>query len=245
MRPRRRTSPCVAAGPSLRRTRAVGLAGAGRYEITVTSREMGAGGSYELSAGLPAEPVVLSARHPTYEDTLGVRAMLRADRYEHRYNVEARPDEPVSLSIYAKNFTPRVHLLGPEGEVTQPWSSVEQRVDREGTHVTVLRFRPGSEAPYLVLASSEERAAQGPYAVELATVRTLAIRTDGQSVSGELGKRSWYRNGRYIDTYRFHGGANDSMVVEVRSAEFAPKLVLRRGERNVSTAEGGRVARIE
>lgn len=228
-----------------KRAEAVGLAGAGRYEIIVTSREESAGGPYELSAGLPEEPVVLSASHPTYEDTLGVRAVLRAGRYEHRYSVEARPDEPVILSIYARNFTPTMHLLGPEGEVSQPWSSVEQRVDGDSIQVTVLRFRPGSEAPYLVLASSEERAAQGPYIVELATVRTLAIRTDGRGVSGKLGERSWYRDGRYIDTYRFQADANDKVIVEVRSAEFAPRLVLRRGEQNVATAEGGQVARTE
>ncbi len=227
------------------RAEAVGLAGAGRYEITVTSREPGDGGPYELSAGLPDVPIVLSAQDPTFEDTLGIRTLLRAGRYEHRYHVEARPGEPVILSIYAKDFTPNVHLLGPEGEVTQPWSSVEQRTDAAGIHVTILRFRPGSEAPYLVLATSEERAAQGPYIVELATIRTLAIRTDGRDLSGDLGERSWFRDGRYVDTYGFRGSANDKVVIDVRSAEFAPKLVLRRGERNVATAEGGQVARIE
>ena len=171
--------------------------------------------------------------------------MLRAGRYEHSYLIEARPNEPVILSVHARDFTPKVHLLGPEGEVVEPWSSVEQRVDDDSTRVTVLRFRPGSEAPYLLLATSKERAAQGSYILNLETIRVLAIRTDGREVSAELGERSWFKDGRYVDTYRFDAGAGDQVVITVRSREFAPRLILRRGEREVATAEGGQTARIE
>ncbi len=227
------------------RAETVALLGAGRYEITVTTREPGQGGPYELSAGLPIPPIVLNVRNPTHEDTLGVSAVLRAGRYEHRYLVEARPDEPVILSVYAQDFTPKVRLLGPEGEVTEPWSSVEKHMDEDSNHVTVLRFRPGSEAPYLVLATSEERAAQGPYIMALETARVLAISTDGRRVSAKLGEHSWYKDNRYLDSYEFQARANDKVVIEVRSEEFAPRLVLRRGDRNVTAAEGAQVARTE
>ena len=227
------------------RAEVVGLAGSGRYEITVTTRGQGPGGAYELSAGLPPEAVVVNVRSPTHEDTLGIRGVLRAGRYEHSYLIEARPNEPVILSVHARDFTPKVHLLGPEGEVVEPWSSVEQRVDDDSTRVTVLRFRPGSEAPYLLLATSRERAAQGSYILNLETVRVLAIRADGREVSAELGERSWFNDGRYVNTYRFDAGAGDQVVIAVRSRHFAPRLILRRGEREVAMAEGGQTARIE
>ena len=227
------------------RAEVVGLAGTGRYEITATTREEKAGGAYELSAGVVSEPVVVNARSSTREDTLGARGLLRAGRYEHSYYIEARPNEPVILSVHARDFTPKMYLLGPEGEVVEPWSSVEQRVEDDSTRVTVLRFRPGSEAPYLLLATSVERAARGSYILDLETVRVLAIRTDGREVSAELGERSWFKDGKYVDTYRFNAGSGDQVVIAVRSREFAPRLVLRRGEREVATAEGGQAARIE
>lgn len=227
------------------RAEVLDLSGMGRYEITVTTRDKGQEGAYEVSAGAPDMPVLMNAREATHEDTLGVVGLLRAGRYEQSYLVEARPGEPVILSVYAKDFTPRVHILGPEGEVVEPWSSVERRVDEDSTRVTVLRFRPGSEEPYLLLATSEERAAQGSYIVELETVRVLAIRTDSGEVSAKLGERSWFKSGKYIDTYRFNASADDQVVISVRSSEFSPRLVLRRGERDVASAEGGSSARID
>ncbi|NNF57931.1 MAG: hypothetical protein HKN04_06785 [Rhodothermaceae bacterium] len=225
------------------RAEVTGLAGAGRYFIAVTSRESGIEGPYELSAGAPRTLSRIGS-NDSDESVLGVSEELRAERYENIHALELPPGRPAIITVAASAFRPRLYLLGPEGQVKEPWGSL-LRLDAEGEHAAELRFEPGWDVPYTLLVSSEEPRARGSYTLKTEAIRTLTISTDGNPVSGELGKRSWFKNGRYVDTYRFEAFEGAYLIAEISAEGFAPKLALTLGDRPLVERTGGRAVRIE
>ena len=220
------------------------LSGAGRYVVVVTSREPGAEGTYELSAGRLPQVDLIEPNAGTVEATLGASGVLRAGRYENLHAIALPPGRPTIVSVRARTFQPRLYLLGPEGEVKEPWGSLLQ-VQVDSLHTTEIRFQPGWDVPYTLIVSSEEARARGPYSLEVEALRTRTISTDGQAVSGELGKDSWFKDGRYVDTYRFEAYEGTHVIAEVHADGFAPRLAITLGDRPVAEHEGSRTARIE
>lgn len=220
-----------------------GLRGPGRYVIAVTARTPGVGGAYELSAGPPPRPRPLEPGDAT-SATLGGRGPLRAGRYEDSYALLAEPGTPLLVAVRAAGFRPRLAVLGPEGQVVEPWSTLA-RIDTDTLHTAWLRYRPGWDEPYLLLVSSEEGGARGDYTVAVETVKTRFVPTDGSGVRGTLGDGGWYRDGRYVDTYQFDADDGTSVLVELRASEFTPEVVLRQGDREVGRRSGGDVVRLD
>lgn len=214
-----------------------GLAGPGRFEIVVTSRQPGARGAYEVAvvpAG-PADSVRIDS--PPRLDTLGT-GPRRAGRYEQIYTVETGSDAPVIVRVVAEGFHPRLHLLGPNGEVRGSWRTLERTSSEDGLHATLLRYLPGWDQPYRLLVSSEEPGARGPFALDVrgVPIRDLPV---GRDHDRTLGDESWLVGGRYVDTYRFWPREGEAAVVTVESSEFAPayRLWTVEGRRREAVAE--------
>src|SRR5690606_32160642 len=220
-----------------------GLRGPGRFIIAVTGRAPGAGGAYELSAGPPKVPRLLEPGD-AIDSTLGLTGPARAGRYEDHYAVVVPPGQPALVAVRSRSFRPRLALLGPEGQVVAPWGSVSH-IDTDTLHTAAFRYQPGWDSPYLLLVSSDGEGERGGYTVEVERVRILALATDGSAVRGTLGEGGWYRDGRYGDTYAFEAAEGTSAFLEVRSAAFAPVLVLRQGGREVARRSGAGVVRLE
>lgn len=230
---------------TMQRAEITGLAGPGRFDITVTSQEAGESGVYELSVDRPQNLPVLSEGDGPLSDDLGIDGALRAGRYVNRYQLELRAGNPVVITACSRAYTPTLQVLGPEGELTEPWGTLEQHQSNDGVHVASFRFRPTHQDAYMLYVSSVQEEVDGQYELSLTTVRKRAIATNGTLVSGTLGEQSWYSGGRYIDTFRFDGYAGDSLEIRVSSDEFDPSLELRAGDRVMSSGSSQRPIEIQ
>ena len=204
--------------------------GPGRFEIVVTSRQPGARGAYELAV-LPAGPIdSVYVDDRGRADTLG-RGPLRAGRYERLYGVATGSETPVVVSVVGEGFRPRLHLLGPNGEVRGGWRTVERSSSGDSLFGARLRYLPGWDAPYRLIVTSEEPGATGPFALDVRGIEIRDLRADGRGLRRTLGDESWIADGRYVDTYRFQTRDGDKTVVRVESAAFPPSARLWRVDR--------------
>jgi hypothetical protein len=225
------------------RAEVAGLRGPGRFVVTVTAREPGVGGAYELSAG-PSPPARALELGDAVDSTLGLGRRPRAGRYEDRYALSAPSGRPVIATVRARGFRPRLNLLGPEGEVAEPWGNVAH-LDTDTLHTASFRYHAGWDAPYTLLVSSHEGGARGDYAVAFEPIRIPDIATDGRAVRGTLGENGWYRENRYVDAYRFDAEAGTTVRIEARSEAFEPALTLKLGTRTLATNGGATSARLD
>ena len=210
------------------RAEVVGLVGPGRFEITLTSVGAGETGTYEVATASRAVRDTLAAGDELRADTLGA-GRPRAGRFEAAYALLAEPDQPVTLGVVSADFAPRLTLLGPAGEIRQQ-RTLERGTAGDSLFGVVLRFRPGWDLPHTLLVSSERPGAKGAFAMEMKTVDTQPIRTDGDPENGTLGLESWLLNGRYVDAYSFRVTSGDETEIKVQSPDFAPALRLWREE---------------
>lgn len=220
-------STTVAASNLLRtatRAEINGLTGPGRFEVVVTSREPGATGAYQVAV-LPAGPI--DSVHVDEEarlDTLAAGPM-RAGRQERLYGVSTGSDAPVVLRVVAEGFVPRLHLLGPNGEVRGAWRTLE-RSSSGDIHGVLLRYVPGWDAPYRLIVTSEEPGATGPFALDVRSIQTRDLPIGERGVRGTLGDESWLVDDRYVDTYRFRTRSGEQTVLSVESEAFPPAFRL-------------------
>ena len=182
----------------------------------MTSRDPGATGVYDLTAGATLAADTLYVDDAPRGDTLGLGAgELRAGRFERVYGVVTASDAPVVISVVSRDFAPRVALIGPTGEVEGNWRTIE-RVEGDSLAGVVLRYLPGWDTPYRLVVSSERVGARGAYAVEARALPPHVIPADGRPVQGRLGDDSWLEGYRYVDTYRFR--IRDGVRTSVRLA---------------------------
>ena len=252
---RRPDGATVAASALLRtgaRAEVAGLRGPGRFEIAVTSREPGATGAYELSAGPAPVADTLYADDAARGDTLGgPGSAVRVGRYERVYGIVAGSDAPVVVRVVSPDFVPRLSLVGPTGVVEGTWQSVE-RVAGDTLSGVVLRYLPGWDVPYRLVVSSEAPRGRGTFAVDVRTLPTRTLAANGGTVGGRLGDDSWLDGYRYVDTYRFTVRDGMRTAIEAGSREVPPALRLFRQDRRedrvaaaAPNAGGNLTARIE
>ena len=231
---RRPDGVTVAASTLLRtdsRAEVADLRGPGRFEIVVTSRDVGTTGVYDLTAGASLAADTLYVDDAPRGDTLGLGAgELRAGRFERIYGVVTASDAPVVISVVSADFQPRVSLIGPTGEVEGNWRTIE-RIAGDSLAGVVLRYLPGWDAPYRLVVSSERAGARGAFAVEARTLPPRVIPADGRAIDGRLGDDSWLEGYRYVDTYRFRvrDGVRTSVIVS--SDDVPPAFRLFRVDR--------------
>ncbi|WP_412060699.1 hypothetical protein [Rubrivirga sp. IMCC45206] len=202
-----------------------GLQGPGRFVVVVTSRRPRATGRYELAV-VPAGPAdSVYVDDAARLDTLAA-GPLRAGRYERTYGIAAGSDLPVVVRVVSSAFVPRVHLLGPNGEVRGAWRSVERSSRGDSLHGVVLRYLPGWDAAYRLIVTSEEPGAGGAFALDARTVPIRDVRADGGTQTGTLGDDSWVENGRYVDTYKFRVGDDQRATIAIDAEAFPPAFRL-------------------
>jgi len=228
-----------------------GLVGPGRFEVAVTSLAPNASGAYEISVVPNTRADSVYADASARLDTLG-RGVLRADRYERAYGVVTGPDQPVVIRVVSETFRPRLHLLGPNGEVGGSWRTIEHRQSGDSLHAVLVRYLPGWEAPYRLLVTSEDPGETGPFALDVRTIKTRDLRADGRAIRSTLGPDSWLEDNRYVDFYRFRARDGAKTVITAQSNEVPPRLrvwkLARRERTEVASAEntgGASTATIE
>ncbi|WP_420456689.1 hypothetical protein [Rubrivirga sp.] len=207
-----------------------GLRGPGRFEVVVTSRDVGATGAYEVAV-LPARPAdSVYVDGEARLDTLG-GGPRRAGRFERIYGIATDTDLPVVVRVVSSAFRPRIQLIGPNGQVRDASWSLERTAQGDSLYGVVARYLPGWEAPYRLLVSSEGPGETGPFALDARSVpvRDLALGDAGETQT--LGDGSWLRDGRYLDTYRVRIPSDRRTTVRVESDEFPPAVRIWRVQR--------------
>ena len=208
-----------------------GLTGPGRFEVVVTSREARAEGAYEVLV-VPAGPIdSVYVDDEAVIDTLGT-GPRRAGRFERTYGIVAGPDDPVVVRVVSSAFVPRLHLLGPNGEVEGSWRTLERISSGDSLFGVVLRYLPGWEAPYRLLVTSEAAGATGPFALDVQSVPTRDLRAEDRGVTRRLGDESWLVGRRYVDYYRLRTRSGERSILRATSREIPPALRLWRLERS-------------
>ncbi|GAB5536032.1 MAG: hypothetical protein Rubg2KO_22810 [Rubricoccaceae bacterium] len=211
-----------------------GLVGPGRFELAVTSLAPNASGAYEVSVVPNTRADSVYADASARLDTLG-SGVLRADRYERAYGVVTSPDQPVVIRVVSEAFRPRLHLLGPNGEVGGSWRTIERRQSGDSLHAVLVRYLPGWEAPYRLLVTSEDPGETGPFALDVRTIQTRDLRADGRAIRATLGPDSWLEDNRYVDFYRFRAREGAKTVIRAQSNEVPPRLRVWKLERRERT----------
>ena len=211
-----------------------GLVGPGRFEVAVTSLAPNASGAYEVSVipNMRADSVYADASARL--DTLGM-GVRRADRYERAYGIVTASDQPVVIRVASEAFMPRLHLLGPNGEVGGSWRTIERRQSGDSLHAVLVRYLPGWEAPYRLLVTSEEPGETGPFALDVRTIQTRDLRADGRAIRATLGPDSWLESNRYVDFYRFRARDGAKTIITAQSNEVPPRLRVWKLERRERT----------
>ena len=207
-----------------------GLTGPGRFEVVVTSRDVGATGTYQLEV-VPAGPIdSVYVDDEARLDTLGA-GPLRAGRYEQAFGVLTGSDLPVVVRVVSEAFRPRLHLFGPNGEVRGAWQTLERSSSGDSLHGVVLRYLPGWDAPYRLVVSSEQPGRTGPFALDVQSIDIRELPIGGSGLRATLGDESWLVGGRYVDTYRFRARDGTKTLLTLQSSEFPPAYRLWRIQR--------------
>ena len=207
-----------------------GLQGPGRFEVVVTSRRTRASGAYQLEV-VPAGPIdSVYVDDDARLDTLSLGSR-RSGRYERLFGVSTGSELPVVLRVVSTAFRPRLHLLGPNGEVRGAWQTLERSSSGDSLHGAVLRYLPGWDAPYRLIVSSEEPGQTGPFALDVQSIDIQDLPVDGEAVRSTLGDESWLEDGLYVDTYKFRTRDGTKTALTLQSDEFAPAFRVWRVER--------------
>ena len=207
-----------------------GLEGPGSFEIEVTSEDPRATGDYELAV-VPAGPSdSLFVDDPPRLDTLA-GGPLRAGRFERVYGVAGGEGLPVVVRVVSTAFRPRLHLLGPNGEVRDAIRTMERSSQGDSLHGVVLRYFPGWDAPYRLLVSSEARGERGPFALSVESIDVVPLTPGDRGLRATLGDGGWIADGRYLDSYRFTVPAGAETSISVESQAFPPAFRLWRIDR--------------
>lgn len=164
-----------------------------------------------LSSPLTAEIIngELSVGDPT----------LSSGEYIDTYKFEGKAGQTVVIDLQADGFDPYLILRSPSGEQTEndDWegSSTHARMEltltENGNHrVTVTSFKKGDTGTYRLQIPGGEDAPRN------------------QTVTGTLAAGdATLSTGEYGDAYAFEGVAGQTVVIDLRSTEFDPYLILR------------------
>lgn len=151
-------------------------------------------------------------------------SQLSSKEYYDRYSFQGNAGEVVLVDLFASDFDPFLILLSPSGNDTQnddfEGSANRSRIEK------VLE----ESGEWGVVVTSYEAGETGAYEVSITTMRgapgTIAG-ADARFESGTLasGDRE-LTSGEYYDAYALSGNAGEHVVIDLRSAEFDPYLIL-------------------
>ena len=181
----------------------------------------------ETPVEVPTGPTAVAVQAGEIEGRLGGSDFRSPEgRYLDLYAFTADSSGRVlSFTVSSADFSPDLYIEAPDG------SRVESELvgggdggDVRSVGIQDLRD-PGV---YRLFVTSRRPAVSGAYTVQITQESPVRpLRTDGQSVSAELGQFSQLVDGAYRDTYRFGGLGEREHTIVVRSSAFAPSLTVR------------------
>ncbi|HYE96235.1 MAG TPA: pre-peptidase C-terminal domain-containing protein [Rubricoccaceae bacterium] len=159
----------------------------------------------------------------------GDRTLDNGEYYDE-YTLDVEAGQWVELDMTTEDFDPYLVLVAPSGEN-------EQNDDFEGSRSrSYLRHLAEESGTWRVLATSYAGGETGRYRLRMEVEggggRTVAASNDEES--GVRFERGELRNGdetltsgEYRDEYTFQGRSGESVVIELRSGDFDPYLILK------------------
>jgi hypothetical protein len=146
-------------------------------------------------------------------------ATLSGGEYKDDYTFEGRVGDKVVIDLQSTDFDPFLLVRGPDGKTLE-------NDDFEGSaQRSRLEFTLNAAGTYRVSVTSFKKEESGAYLLELPEALTTGR---GRIERGRLesGDRT-LSSGEFRDEYTFEGRAGDKVVLDLRSDEFDPYLILR------------------
>lgn len=209
-------------GSSQRSRVEIPSAEAGTYRVTVTSFKVGEKGSYRLElpdAGMAEKPERRTERGQLEAGDV----TLRTGEYRDEYTFEGRAGERVAIDVRSTDFDPYLIVRPPTGEQednddfegSSEHSRLELTLKENGTYrVQVTTYQKGESGAYVLQLPPQSRDAGS------------SARVVSERGRLEAGDRT-LRTGEYKDDYTFEGRAGERVVLDLRSTDFDPYLILR------------------
>ena len=149
---------------------------------------------------------------------------LSSNEYFDMYTFQASAGEEVAVDLRSNDFDPFLILMSPTDKDTQnddydgssSHSRVEKVLDESGEwRVVVTSYSPGDMGAYdLTIATSSDGSGSGSS-------------SGAQFESGQLAGGDYQlTSGEYYDSYTVSGAAGDQIVLDLRSSEFDPYIML-------------------
>lgn len=214
----------------------------GTAQVYVTSFSRNATGPYQLLVERTGQaPTMASAQSNgppvTPQQFAGELtqgdAQLQSGEFTDTYPLQGVAGQVVEISLTSSQFDTYVAISGPNGFGEFNDDDVE-RGTRNSRLVTTL---PASGA-YTIHVTSYAAGESGAYQLNIgpaqATTPSDALAGDagqsfaaGQTMNGELAEGdTQLQSGEFIDTYSFQGEAGQRVVIDMRSTQMDPYLIL-------------------
>jgi hypothetical protein len=151
-------------------------------------------------------------------------SQLSSREYYDRYSFQGNAGDVVLVDLFATDFDPFLILLSPSGNDTQnddyEGSAVRSRIEK------VLE----ESGEWRVVVTSYEAGETGAYEVSITTMRGAPSTAAGPGARFESGRLASgdreLTSGEYYDAFELSGRAGENVVIDLRSAEFDPYLIL-------------------
>ncbi|MEZ4421844.1 MAG: caspase family protein [Gemmatimonadota bacterium] len=149
-------------------------------------------------------------------------ARLESGEFVDRFEIEAAPGDTLVADLTSSEFDPYLYVRSPSGQQTDndDWEGdatharIELPVDEAGTWtVAATSFQPGESGAYRVRISVRAGAGRQSDGPRIETGRL------------EAGDET-LQSGEYVDTYAVEAQAGERLVVDLRSSELDPYLML-------------------
>lgn len=195
---------------------------AGTYRVTVTSYEKGESGRYRLEVPDAPRSGGSTARVERGRLESG-DGTLNSGELRDEYLFTGRAGETVTIDLRSSDFDPYLILRPPTGEQ-------QDNDDFEGSSSRSRLVTTLSEAgTYRVLVTTYKKGESGAYTLELP-----ALASDGGSPARVQTSRgrlepgdATLRSGEYKDDFTFEGRAGERVIIDLKSDDFDPYLILR------------------
>jgi hypothetical protein len=151
-------------------------------------------------------------------------SQLSSKEYYDRYSFQGNAGEVVLVDLFATDFDPFLILLAPSGKDTQ-------NDDYEGSaNRSRIEKVLGESGEWSVMVTSYEAGETGAYELSITTMRGAPGTIAGAGARFESGTLASgdreLTSGEYYDSYPLSGNAGEHVVIDLRSAEFDPYLIV-------------------
>jgi hypothetical protein len=212
---------------------------AGVAQVYVTSFSRNAQGSYQLAieqaSGAEPSPAVANGQAPavTAQQMVGELAQgdaqLQSGEFVDTYPFNGLQGQNVELVLTSAQFDTYVAITGPNN-----FHEFNDDDTANNTRNSRLQITIPANGQYTIHVTSYAAGERGAYqlAINPGTGGNLAGAAEsfapGQTMNGALQQGDeTLQSGEFVDTYRFQGQQGQRVVVDMRSTQFDPYLILR------------------